>query len=247
MKESSDLNEYMSRPLRNEKSDGNGEIGLGVMTLCFALANYTYVIMPENSPWAHRIRILLFICAALAPYLIYKVIKKFITWPRTGYVVCRIARNPSQRVTVAAAGLNRRWLEVVKLWTLSHRVALVVAGLVAGACFIFGFAVLRAMAPEQRFNAIVFIALRAALFAGMSPYVLWYWTITLDSTKEYPWKRLLLIIMVLGTFGISLIIRGGFVELLRPVFLFIGLVWLISGGATLFLFLRHTRPPAPEA
>jgi len=29
--------------------------------------------------------------------------------------------------------------------------------------------------------------------------------------------------------------------------LFIGLVWLASGGTTLFLYMRHTQPPAPEA
>jgi hypothetical protein len=29
--------------------------------------------------------------------------------------------------------------------------------------------------------------------------------------------------------------------------LFFGLVWLASGGATLYLYIRHTQPPDPEA
>jgi hypothetical protein len=29
--------------------------------------------------------------------------------------------------------------------------------------------------------------------------------------------------------------------------LFVGLVWLMSGAATLCLYVRHTQPPAPDA
>jgi len=40
---------------------------------------------------------------------------------------------------------------------------------------------------------------------------------------------------------------GNFIEGARPVMLFVGLVWVMSGGATLYSYLRHTKPPAPEA
>ena len=47
--------------------------------------------------------------------------------------------------------------------------------------------------------------------------------------------------------AIALIVPGAGDALFRPAAMFIGLVWLTSGGATLYSYLRHTQPPAPEA
>jgi hypothetical protein len=64
--------------------------------------------------------------------------------------------------------------------------------------------------------------------------------------REHPWKWLVLLFMALGLLAIALIAPAGFVGLWRPMLLFVGLTWLASGGATLFLYIRRTQPPAPE-
>jgi hypothetical protein len=49
-----------------------------------------------------------------------------------------------------------------------------------------------------------------------------------------------------AAYAIGLIVPGNIVELVRPVGLFLGLTYLASGAATLYLYIRHTHPPAPE-
>jgi hypothetical protein len=65
--------------------------------------------------------------------------------------------------------------------------------------------------------------------------------------RDYPWKWLVLLFMALGLLAIGLAVPGEVEELSRPVMLFLGLVWLASGGATLYSYIRHTQPPAPES
>jgi len=66
-------------------------------------------------------------------------------------------------------------------------------------------------------------------------------------SREHPWKWLVLLFMVLGLFAMTLIFPGKMVESWQPAMFFVGLTWLVSGVATLYLYLRHTQPPAPEA
>jgi len=74
-------------------------------------------------------------------------------------------------------------------------------------------------------------------------YAFWIWRMR----GGHPWKWLVLLFMALGLLVIGLTGPGNFIEGARPVMLFVGLVWVISGGATLYLYIRHTKPPAPEA
>jgi hypothetical protein len=67
------------------------------------------------------------------------------------------------------------------------------------------------------------------------------------SIKKYPWKWFLLVFMVVGTIGISLVVPANFVELACPVMLFLGLVWLTSGCSTLILYMRYTKPSDPQS
>ncbi len=64
---------------------------------------------------------------------------------------------------------------------------------------------------------------------------------------EHTWKWLVLIFMALGLLTIALVVPGDVVESFRHVALFVGLVWLGSGVGTLYSYIRHTQPPAPEA
>jgi len=53
--------------------------------------------------------------------------------------------------------------------------------------------------------------------------------------------------MALGLLVIGLTGSGNFIEAARSVMFFVGVVWVISGLATLFSYIRHTSPPAAEA
>jgi drug/metabolite transporter (DMT)-like permease len=72
-----------------------------------------------------------------------------------------------------------------------------------------------------------------------------FWIYRMES--HHPWKWLVLLFMVLGLFAIALIDAADFGALWRPMLLLVGLVWLGSGGATLYSYIRHTAPPAPGA
>jgi hypothetical protein len=79
----------MQRPAQNVNVDGSFELGWGVMVLVSGLVPYINAALPKSlwaSPWISWLGYLPIICMAFAPYAIPKLIKKFITWPRTGYV-----------------------------------------------------------------------------------------------------------------------------------------------------------------
>jgi hypothetical protein len=86
------LQAQMLRPALNVNMDGSFELGLGMALLCFGLIPYLNALLPKSvwaSPWTAWIGYLPMICltcAALAPYGVPRMIKRFITWPRTGYV-----------------------------------------------------------------------------------------------------------------------------------------------------------------
>jgi len=65
--------------------------------------------------------------------------------------------------------------------------------------------------------------------------------------RQQPWKWLVLLFMAAGLVAINSRVPGDYVELFRPVALFVGLTWLASGAPTLALYIRRTQPPATEA
>ena len=83
------LQAQMLRPAQNVNVDGSFELGWGMALLCFGSVCYLDADLPEpvgTSQWAAWIGYVPLICAGFAPYAIPRMIKRFITWPRTGYV-----------------------------------------------------------------------------------------------------------------------------------------------------------------
>jgi hypothetical protein len=83
------LQAQMQRPAQNVNMDGSFELGWGMALLCFSLVPYLDAVLPKSvwtSPWIAWVGYLPLICAAFAPYAVPRMIKRFITWPRTGYV-----------------------------------------------------------------------------------------------------------------------------------------------------------------
>jgi hypothetical protein len=72
------------RPSRAINLDGSFELGWGMSLLCFGSIPYLNTALHNVSygSWASWV---VFLFAAFAPYAIPKMIKRFVTWPRTGY------------------------------------------------------------------------------------------------------------------------------------------------------------------
>lgn len=82
------LQAQMQKPARNTNVDGSFELGWGTMLLCAGLVPYFNAAMPKafwSSPWLAWMSYLPLLCMAFAPFAIPKLIKRSITWPRTGY------------------------------------------------------------------------------------------------------------------------------------------------------------------
>ncbi|HUC84143.1 MAG TPA: hypothetical protein VL970_03045 [Candidatus Acidoferrales bacterium] len=88
------LQARMLRPASQVNIEGSFELGWGLFMLCGCLAPCFNAILPKfvlASPWTSWITFLPLICMAFAPWGVPKIIKRFVTWPRTGYVA-----NPNE-------------------------------------------------------------------------------------------------------------------------------------------------------
>jgi glucan phosphoethanolaminetransferase (alkaline phosphatase superfamily) len=213
------LQNYARRTRRYDNIDGTGEMYMGIMVLAFVLLGYLQAILPENSMWRYRFASLVFAYAVLLPVLAFgywgvrRTIKKYITWPRTGYV--------------AYGHCGKSW------W--SNIAALVIALVVVVVC-----ANVERLA--RHFHAM---SLGRAVWMAFNVAAYAFWI--LFKSKEHPWKRLIVVLMALGLFAIAFIVPRGDFDSRRPEMLFIALTWLASGVATLYSYIRHTQPPAPES
>ena len=87
----SEIQDYVKRPGRYSNIDGTGEMIFGAMYLGFALLGYLQSTLPKDSIWSTQLaRIVFMEVVLLAVWGLSwwgsKAIKKYITYPRTGYV-----------------------------------------------------------------------------------------------------------------------------------------------------------------
>lgn len=83
------LHAHMQKPALSANQDGGFELGWGTMVLCAGLVPYLNGALPQwfwASAWAGWIAYVPLLCMGFAPYAVPKLIKRFVTWPRTGYV-----------------------------------------------------------------------------------------------------------------------------------------------------------------
>ena len=189
---------------------------------CFGLNSCVFLALPY-SVWAKWVAWLLLACAAFAPLLLPRAIKRFITWPRTGYVAYKHDR---------------------KFWT-----AIVASILVAGGLGIFLPLLLkpdigRITPAEHGAMSRIVVVVRAIFLVSNA---LLYLRMTAGTIRQHRWKWVLWVVMILGSIAICFTAGANFLDLMRPLLLFFGLIWGISGGATLYSYLRHTQAPASEA
>ena len=217
-----ELQNYMGRPKRYSNIDGTGEMAFGLMALGFTLLGYLQTVLPKNSTWNHGFVGVLFMYAVLLPVLglilwVPRTIKRHITWPRTGYVKFHTTGES-----------RRRW------WTW------MVASAVISAVIAAGVACLARFDRRHDWISLLWLGNVAVFVAGYT-----FWIFRME--RDHPWKWLVALLMALGLLAIALIVPGDIAGLRWLMLLFVGLMWLGSGGATLYLYIRHTQPPTPDA
>lgn len=225
---------------RYDNIDGTGEMLMGMMMLGFGLLGYLQSILPNDSIWRTNFFLsLLFMYGVLfltlgPGYLIRWAIKRRITFPRTGYVALGVGTHHTGAGGDYFSSKVRKsyWAVIV----ISGGIAAVVA---VGAVCLVGI-------QRRHLSAMMWlVGVGYVLYLGsfVLGYAFWIWRLG----REHRWKWLMLLLMALGLLVISLYGPGNFIEAFRPVSLLVGIVWVVSGVATLCSYLRHTQPPASEA
>lgn len=217
------LQDYLKRPKRYENIDGTGEMCMGLMALGFVLVGYLQAAIPKHSMWGHGLpSMLLFYLILIAVMglgsVLQKTIKKHITWPRTGYV----AYGPDPKA------LRKNRSKIVLLG--------VVVGLVFGFIAVRLYELVEGQLGLFRLDRFVYIGFWAPVYA--------FWIVRMGPAHR--WKWLIFLVQAVGLIVLCLKVPGGLIALSRPVMLFVGLTWLLSGAATLVSYLRHTPRPVEE-
>ena len=210
------------RLVKFEANDGAQEIGYGLGLLCLSLALYAN-LLPVDPTSKHAIAIAMILCALLASR-IHMVIRKRITWSRSGYVV-------------PGPLMGSWWLHVLCV--------IMGFGLICGVCVWFlhltGPITFNTVSPNEITPVQEAFCASFGMLGAIS-----YLMIGGPSFKKHRWKWPLLVLMVLVPVGITLIVPGNFLNRFRPAALFVSLVMLGSGAATLYSYIRHTPRSSSE-
>jgi hypothetical protein len=209
----------LDRPRLYYNIDGLGELGGSVMCLGFALLLWLLMHAPADSVW-HRISFFAFVGLVLLIHYGTKAVKTRITYPRTGFVEYR-RRWHTSAIAAAVGALATAGLVVGFRWHWDISMLASLTGLVFAAAYGYNFA----RAVRWKWVIVGAMALASFVIASLPADVLG--ALGSDSPVAHPDRAKLG-----GTILLSLMVYGTML--------------LISGGISLWLYLRHTQAPAQE-
>ena len=218
-----EIRSLTDRPKLYGNVDGTAEISMGLMFLGFSTLQWLQAHSGPNALWHQKYVVFPFLVLMIATiHYGNKAIKERITYPRTGYVE------------------YRRW---DKLWLP------MTFGVVTGALTAVG------MVLAIHWHWVTGPAFLAGLLVvGTYSYYV---------ARTDPWKWIVTTLLALAAFAAALLpshLLGVFAgstssrrlawdhcigALLLSCLLY-GVIFLISGGVSLWLYLRHTQPPVTE-
>ena len=219
------IGSLLDRPKSYYNIDGVGELGIGFMLLCFALLQWLQIGSPVDSRWNRPY--MLFIWMGLMCSIIHygsRAIKQRITYPRTGFVEYR-KRDTLWRPlligfvfsSLAAIGLVTA---IRSHWDLTTPAAL--GGLILAAAYARGFT------GTVRWKWVMVCAMViGSLVIAMLPADL------VAAPANGSWLTATVPARIVGACFYSIVLYGA--------------IFLISGGISFWLYLRHTQAPAQEA
>ena len=205
--------------------DGVGELSIGVTCLGYALLGWMQMRSPEHSAWHGMLTLFVYV-GALCAVIHYgtRAIKQRITFPRTGYVEYR------KRDTV--------WLPMI-----------------LGACVSAMVAAAVSIGMRSHWNLTSVASLTGVLFA-----VSYAWRIA----RSVQWKWIVAVLLAASSLVVGLLPASALDALIgdslvtpshMPTQAFAavwlcmtayGVLTLISGSISFWLYPRRTQPPAPE-
>lgn len=219
----SDIGSLLNRPKIYYNIDGVGEFGMGFGCLGFALLLWLQVHTPKEAIW-HQMYVFLAYVGMMWLAIHYgsKAIKKHITYPRTGFVEYRTR--------------DRVWTAIAAAVLAPAVIALIV------------------FVNRRHWDVTTLASLAGLIFAAAYGYV----------ARTVRWKWAVAAAMALGSLMIaflpenligaltdeSMVTRVMPARLERAFLLSIllyGALWLISGGISFWLYLRHTQAAAQDA
>jgi hypothetical protein len=213
-----ELQNYMDQPKRYNNIDGTGEMAMGLMALGYGLLGCLQAVLPENSMWRHGFNSMVLFFAFIL--LMFGVLH----WG---------PKAIKKRITWPRTGYVAYRVGGKSWWTMLAAVA------AFSAIVAVGLGCLMRLDRQRDWMSLMWLGNVVILVAGYGFWICRF-------SREQPWKWLVLLFMALGLLAIGLIARADFMGLWRPMLLFVGLAWIGSGAATLYLYIRHTQPPAPE-
>ncbi len=213
----------LGRPKRYYNIDGVGELGGGFTMLGFGLLLWLQVHSPSGAIW-HQMYAFVIYMAVMLSIIHYgtKAIKNHITYPRTGFVEYRKRDTVWPRILAAfGAPLALGGLLIARRhhWDITASGSLV--GLLLAASYGYTFA--RAV----RWKWVVVWAMMLGSFV-----IAFLPASSFDALADDFWVTHPVRTKLVGSFLLSLMLYGTML--------------LISGGISLWLYLRHTQAPAQE-
>lgn len=221
--------------------DGTGEMLMGLGVLAFALLGCLQSNLPKDTIWRFNafgalVFMYLVLGAVLGPaYWLRHIIKKRITFPRTGYVASQLSWKAMWSAKPAGVPATPGVPSRKHLWQVILSLCLVSA--IVGA----GFATLLVLQRGYEILAAAGYVFYLSFWAAL--YLILVWRIG----GRYPWKWGLAVIMAAGLAAIGIFGSGNILEDARPIMLLVGAVLLVSGLGTLISYVRHHPLPVEEA
>jgi hypothetical protein len=220
------IESLLEKPKFYNNIDGVGELGMGCMILGYALLMWLQAHAPGGSLW-HKVYVVLPLIFLMVSIIDRgsKAIKKRITYPRTGFVEYKkremvwpaaIAFVTSALVAIGLGFAARSHWGIGSHWDLTTPAALF--GLLFAAVYAYGVA----RAVRWKWAVVGAIAICSVVIAMLPADLVGKLA---DS----------------GQVGFSAATVGAW---LLSVLVY-GVILLVSGGISFWLYLRHTQPPTP--
>ena len=213
----------LDRPKLYYNIDGVGELGGGFIMLGFALLMWLQAHSPSGAIW-HQMYAFVVYMAVMFSIIHYgtKAIKNHITYPRTGFVEYRKRDRVRPGIMAALlAPLALVGLFVARRHHWDITAAIPLFGLLLAASYAWGFA------RTVRWKWVVVCAMTL-----VSSVIAFLPASSFDALADDSWVTHPVRTKLVGAYLLYLMVYGT--------------VLLISGGISLWLYLRHTQAPAQE-
>jgi hypothetical protein len=211
------IGSFSERPRLYYNIDGVGELGIGFMCLSYALLAWLQMHTPATSVWHQTYTFIVYVAVMLS--IIHygsKAIKERITYPRTGYVEYRKRNRIWAGVAgfVVAASLSiGLMIAARRRWEISIPGSLI--GLLFAASY-FRFA----MAVRWKWQVFAILVAGSLAIAALPPGLAEAFANHSSFTSAIPAR-------VVGAFWLTFVVYG--------------VVSMLSGGISFWLYLRHTQ------